>query len=196
MKNLLAYMFLVFFSLSFQPGTGKVKWVVTTGCSLRVDGSTNINQFTCTIPNYNYPDTITVSKSTTSTVLLEGNIRPEVMRFDCHLKAMTDDLRKTLKAKEFPRIVIRFLSLSQYPDASVRQKIITGQVLIELAGITRRYEVNYNVLAADDNIIHLIGSRQVKFTDFKIEPPRKLGGLIRTDNELSVVFSLRVKVVN
>ena len=129
-------------------------------------------------------------------VQLQGYIRPEVLHFDCHMKAMTDDLRKTLKAKQFPRMTIRFLSLSQYPTAAMRQNILTGQVLIELAGITRRYDVNYNVLAANNDIVHLIGTRRVQFTDFKIDPPRKLGGLIRTDNDLSVVFSLRVKVLD
>ena len=85
--------------------------------------------------------------------------------------------------------------ISQYPTAAMRQNILTGQVLIELAGITRRYDVNYNVLAANNDIVHLIGTRRVQFTDFKIDPPRKLGVLIRTDNDLSVVFILRVKVL-
>ncbi|MGV3527907.1 MAG: hypothetical protein ACO1OO_03355 [Flavisolibacter sp.] len=196
MKNLLTYVLLALFSLSFQPGSGNVRWVVTTGCSLKVDGSTNVNEFTCNIPSYSYPDTIFVSRTAAGGVQLQGYIRPEVLHFDCHMKAMTDDLRKTLKAKQFPRMTIRFLSLSQYPTAAMRQNILTGQVLIELAGITRRYDVNYNVLAANNDIVHLIGTRRVQFTDFKIDPPRKLGGLIRTDNDLSVVFSLRVKVLD
>jgi hypothetical protein len=69
-------------------------------------------------------------------------------------------------------------------------------VIIELAGVSRRFEVDYKMVSADGSIINLVGSRQVNFSDFNITPPRKVGGMIRTNNELSVVFNLRMKVLD
>lgn len=69
-----------------------------------------------------------------------------------------------------------------------------GAVLIELAGVARQFEVAYKV-AADRNTINLVGTQQVHFSDFNITPPRKLGGMIRTENELSVEFNLKIKVI-
>jgi hypothetical protein len=129
-------------------------------------------------------------------VLLSGNIQLDVQNFDCHNGIMTADLRKTLKAKEYPKLVIRFLNITRYPDANARQSITKGAVFIELAGVSKRFDVDYKVVSADNNYINLVGSRVVNFSDFNISPPRKLGGMIRTRNELSVEFNLRIKVIN
>ena len=129
-------------------------------------------------------------------MLLSGNIQLDVQNFDCHNGIMTADLRKTLKAKEHPKLVIRFLNISRYPDTDVRQSITKGAVFIELAGVSKRFDVDYKVVSADNNYINLVGSRVVNFSDFNLTPPRKLGGMIRTKNELSVEFNLRIKVIN
>src|SRR5829696_8772898 len=92
-----------------------LRWVIVNGCSLTVDGSTNVNKFSCAITNYATPDTIAVTKNGNQALHLSGCIRLEVKNFDCHNLIMTADLRKTLKSKEFPALVIRFISLSKYP---------------------------------------------------------------------------------
>lgn len=197
MNWMLLYLLLLFSGLSFRSDNTNVKkWVIIKGCSLKVDGKTNINNFSCAITNYSRPDTIVATTGSLHAVQLNGNIKLEVQHFDCHNPVMTADLRKTLKAREFPRLVIRFLSISQYPDATTRQKMTKGLVTIELAGVSKRFEVDYKVLSAESDYINLVGSREINFSDFNISPPSKLGGMIRTDNELSVVFNLRMKVLD
>lgn len=195
MVKQLAYL-LILLSAFTPPGkTVITRWVITNGCSLKVDGSTNVNNFSCAISNYSKPDTILVNRNV-NPVLLSGNIQLDVQNFDCHNGIMTADLRKTLKAKEFPKLVIRFLNISRYPQPDVHQSITRGSVFIELAGVSKRFDVDYKVVSADNNYINLVGSRVVNFSDFNLTPPRKLGGMIRTKNELSVEFNLRIKVLN
>src|SRR5687768_1368454 len=78
------------------------RWVIIKGCSLKVDGSTNVNNFSCSIANYSKPDTIVVTRSGNQAVALSGKIKLDVQNFDCHNAMMTADLRKTLKAKAHP----------------------------------------------------------------------------------------------
>ena len=197
MRTLLLYLSIIFSGLGFQNNKpGVTRWVIVNRCTLKVDGSTNINTFSCTIPNYSNPDTIEVNRSGNQVMQLNGNIKVEVQGFDCHNPIMTADLRKTLKAKEFPKLLISFLSLSKYPDASSRQEVTKGMVAIELAGVSKRFEVDYKVISADKAFINLVGTRKVNFSDFNITPPRKLGGMIKTNNELSVEFVLRMKVLD
>jgi hypothetical protein len=165
------------------------------GCSLKVDGTTNVNSFSCIIKNYSKPDTILVNRNASQHVKLNGNIRLEIQNFNCHNPVMTSDLRKTLKAKEHPHLVIRFLSISQYPATTVN-KASKGIVSIELSGITKLFEVDYQVVSADIDHINLIGSRKINFSDFKIVPPSRLGGMIRTNNEINVVFDIKMKVLD
>jgi len=195
MRKALLYIFIIFISLGFQTRQRVTRWVVTSGCSLKVDGKTNINTFSCAIMNYNKPDTILVTRSGNFPIGLNGNIQLDVQNFDCHNPIMTADLRKTLKAKEFPKLIIRFLSMNKYPDVG-RADVRKGQVLIELAGVVRRYEVDYKTASSDASVISLVGTRQVLFSEFNLSPPRKLGGMIKTNNELTVVFNIRMKVMD
>lgn len=196
MRTLLIYLFILLTAFNYQNNPNVLKWVVMSGGSLRVDGSTNVNQFTCAITNYSKPDTIHVSRSNNPSVKLNGAIRLDVKNFDCHNKPMTDELRKILKAKEHPKLMIKFVSLNQYPEPHSKNKIINGLVFIELAGVTKKYEVHYKVISADHANIQLVGTRDVLFTDFNISPPKKLGGMIKTNDKLKVEFNVRMKVVN
>lgn len=171
------------------------RWVITKGCSLKVGGSTTINKFNCVIPEYARPDTLTFYKGASS-IIFSGCIKLDVNNFDCHNSIMTKDLRETLKAKEFPNLSIHFLSLSKYPIDGKNNEIIKGAVNIELAGVTKRYEVDYKFNKCGKDLVRMVGIRQVNFSDFNIVPPRKIGGLIQTHNELNVEFILNVKILD
>lgn len=167
------------------------------GGSLKVEGSTNVNKFTCVIDSYAKPDTLLLYKNNPKGIApVSGILKLDVQNFDCHNPVMTSDLRKTLKVKSFPKLTIRFINLSKYPDLSGNTELIKGLVAIELAGVTKRFEVDYKLISAGESAISLIGTRQVNFSDFNIVPPRKIGGMIQTNNELNVIFKLRIKVID
>jgi hypothetical protein len=109
---------------------------------------------------------------------------------------MTRDLQKTLKAKTFPKLIIRFISLNRYPRFNNQTDAISGVVTIELAGVTKQYEVDYKFVSDGAQFLTLIGTRRVNFSDFNLIPPRKMGGMIQTFNELNVEFNLKMKVLD
>lgn len=175
-----------------------LKWVIIKGGILSVIGNTNVNNFNCDISNYANPDTIIIYKNSIDKmgVRMLGNINLDVGSFDCHHAVMTNDLRKTLKVKEFPKLGIKFLSLSKFPDLNIRQDILKGMVEIKLAGVIKRFEVSYKLSMDGNDIIHLVGNQDINFTDFGITPPRKVGGMIKTNNKLAVEFRLKFKTIN
>lgn len=172
------------------------KWVITQNSSLAVNGTTNINKFTCDIPSYGQTDTITLTKSKKDkTIVLSGNIDLKTQNFDCHNAMMTRDLRKTLKASQYPTLQIRFLSLSSLPRLTNQPEHVTGLVVIQIAGVSKQFEVNYQIAVNEQQNIILLGSRNVNFSDFELIPPRKLGGMIKTDDKLSVTFHLKINPI-
>lgn len=184
-----------------------VRWVLSKHCTLKVNGSTNINKFSCTIPEYVNPDTLIIEKvNKQQRVKIKGSIILGVQNFDCKNAMMTSDLRKTLKSKLYPKLIITFEDLSNYPDPAYRgttitdpahpATAITGFVTIELAGAVKRFEINYQYVMSGDNNLKLIGSKKVNFSDFNIIPPKRLGGMIKTNNELDVEFMLNIKILN
>lgn len=175
--------------------SNKVKWVVLNGGTLRVNGSTNINTFSCIVANNAPSDTLTLSLNKDGSELMTGNINLDLFGFDCHNPMMTLDLRKTLKAKDYPVMKINFLSLEKNPCLKTTQEAIKGWVNIELAGVIKKYEVDYKLSMDNMHVIHLIGDRSVNFSDFNLTPPRKLGGMIKANNNLDVEFSLNIREV-
>lgn len=182
--------------MSFLPADNiKVKWLVLKGATLNVAGSTNINTFSCIIPDYSIPDTLICYKNSgkDQSITMTGLVSLPIFSFDCHNNMMTADLRKTLKAKDFPKLIIHFISLRKFPELKTTPENITGMVYIELAGIAKKFEVNYTISMDEQKVIHLVGKRSVNFSDFHITPPRKLGGIIQTKDKLDVEFHLNFK---
>ncbi len=169
----------------------QAKWLISESSSLSVNGSTNVSKFSCDIASCDQADTLTVWHGENG-INLTGSIDPAVLSFDCHKAMMTHVLRKTLKAKQYPRLHIRFLSLSELPELSTRPTPITGQVEIEIAGIKKLYTVNYRI-SDTAKVIHLVGSQHLNFSDFDLVPPHKLGGMIKTKDQLTVSFHLKMK---
>jgi hypothetical protein len=200
LRILILILIALFSTISFKavplraPAEYPVRWLLSKDCSLKVNGSTNINKFNCSIPNYPSPDTLIFSRQKNNEAIkISGAMSLEVKNFDCHNPMMTADLRKTLKAKDFPRIIISFISLSKYPEQG--NQMITGMVTIQLAGTTKHFEVDYRFVPQDNETLTLIGTKRINFSDFNITPPRKLGGMIKTNDELSVEFILKARIL-
>jgi hypothetical protein len=173
------------------------KWVVNENSSLTVNGTTNINKFSCEIPSCDKTDTLTIGTGKNGkNVVLAGDVVLSIKSFDCHNSAMTRELRKTLKESEFPTLCITFLSLNTLPVLSARPEPITGLVDINIAGVRKRCEVSYQITEDTKKVIQLVGSRDINFSDFNLVPPRKLGGMIQTKDKLSVEFCLKIKAID
>lgn len=188
---------LLFIAAANGGGSNKIKWAILKDCTVKVNGSSNVNKFSCSIPDYPDPDTLTCYKKGTNDmpVVLSGRMSLPVINFDCQNSMMTSDLRRTLKAKEFPKLVISFLSLGKYPELKADQEDIVGTVNIELAGVSKKISIYYKISMDDQKIVHLTGSQTIHFSDFNIVPPRKLGGMIRTNDKLDVTFHINFRVV-
>ncbi|MBY0480565.1 MAG: YceI family protein [Chitinophagaceae bacterium] len=196
MGKKLLYIGLILILSGFNHPDNKASWVVMQGSTLTVNGSTNVNSFRCDISNYNLPDTISLGRSTQKgvSVTMNGKLNLEIEAFDCHNKMMTSDLRKTLKAKQFPILSIKFISINSFPDFKNPTKIV-GVVEIGLAGVTKRFDINYLFSGDEKMLLHLKGNQEIHFSDFKLIPPSKLGGVIRAKDELLVEFMLKLKPI-
>jgi hypothetical protein len=155
------------FNLPRRAWTGnKVqRWVISKNSSLSVNGRTNVNKFSCAIPDYDKVDTLVLTTVDPGRhVVLSGSIGLSISTFDCHNSGMTKQLRKTLEEKQFPLLRIKFLSLSQMPVLTATPEAVTGLVDIEIAGVSKRFEVNYQITQNAQKSIQLLGTRDINFS--------------------------------
>lgn len=183
-------------SLAGRPG-GKTQWIVQKTSTLSIDGRTNVNRFSCAVVEYTEPDTISCFKSISPNnpqgVPLQGVLRINIDAFNCHNRVMTAEFKKTLKYKQYPQLKVCFVSLEKMPFSGNGSETIKGNVDIELAGLSRRFEINYTSCKTDAGEFQLVGNHTFCFSDFQLRPPQKMGGLIRVNDQLKVQFILFLK---
>ncbi|MEP6595978.1 MAG: hypothetical protein ABJA71_08520 [Ginsengibacter sp.] len=188
-------LFIVKTEMVIAQSSANVKWVVEKNSTLRVEGRSNVNRFTCNINEYAEKDTIICFNQPSRSISLTGEIHMDIFSFNCHSSSITKNLRKTLKAREYPKMTIRFLSLQGMPALKNKTELIKGWVEVDLAGIVKRFELNYSFSRALSGYIQLNGGRSFRFSDFKLSPPQKLGGLIKVKDDFDVNFQLILRTV-
>jgi hypothetical protein len=180
------------------PGA-KTTWIVQKSSSLSINGRTNISRFSCGIAQYGEPDTITILKEEcrdkTTGIPLCGVLRINIEDFDCRNRVMTGEFKRTLHFRQYPHLKITFLNLEKMPVFGPRPETLTGQVVIELAGVSKQVVMEYASEREDAETIQLTGSRRLCFSDFGLQPPQKMGGLIHVDQSLDVRFILCMRQI-
>ena len=135
-----------------------------------------------------------VTADQNNNMLLSGVLNIEVKYFDCQNLMMTRQLRKTLKEDQFPAFQVRFLSLKETPLLKQKKDFVKGFVALTITGVTKQFEICYQ-LSRDKNTMVLVGNQTINFSDFKLEPPKRMGKLILAKDQLSVAFVLKMESV-
>jgi len=168
-------------------------WIIDAESQLTIQGSTNVNNFICKIEYYTGADTLQYVKGNSSRELrfTRSRMVVPVRSFDCGASRISKDFWKTLKSETYPELEINFISL-QAP--SLRDsKNIRGAVNITLAGVTVNYSILYQVHVKENGDVLLNGTHAVNFSDFQLNAPQKLKGLIKVKEVLNVEFNLVLK---
>jgi len=176
-----------------QHSTTNETWVVSSASTLKVDGKTNINNFSCMVASYGKSTDQLICEKSIDGCKVTSHLTIAIALFDCHNRMMTKDLQKTLKSQQFPEMVIGFKKFSALPSTLNKGMIFSGKADIVLAGVTRSYDIKFTTLANTSTEVELLGKKTLLFTDFGLTPPSKLGGTIKVKNELDVEFKLLLK---
>ena len=144
---------------------------------VKINGNTNVNSFQCINSKFKNEGSYNFSEKNLPNIILK------VTDFDCGNKMMTKDFQKILNAEKYPEMTIKFLSFTK------NQKKYMSVVEVKMMNQSRKYNVEFNL---ENN--KMIGKKTVKFSDFNITPPKKMGGMIVVKDDLDLTFSLSTKI--
>lgn len=168
------------------------RWAVQNSSSLSIKGSSNVNTFGCASTGNFKSETVHGQVLKNQSVELKGAVSIDINSFDCNNRMLTNDLRKTLKASEFPNMRIHFINLERVPLTHDDYDYVGGDVYIELAGQKKRFYLRYALTRTADGLT-LSGSRAFSFSDFNLSPPQKVGGMIKVKDDFDVSFKLVIR---
>ncbi len=176
--------------LSIARQTNNVSFFINEDSKLRINGTSNVNDFECF---YNAPissDSVFQSVTFGDSLFFEGKpIQFKTSSFDCGKRAINRDLQKTLKADDFP-----FMELS-IKTAEIADSVpFSSDLRVSIAGKTNIRPVTITAYSSSDSKITFSGNGQILLTDFGLEPPTALFGLVKVNDEIEINFELSIEL--
>lgn len=195
MKTILILVALSLMALSPRPPLVH-RLIVQSSSTLNIDGTTNVNSFTCAISKYVGQDTLVLHEGGKSIrpVFVKGAVGLDASSFDCGMDLMTSDFLKAIDSKKHPAIVIDFISFERMPAYTYAPEQFKGILKISLAGATKLFEVNCAIGTSPSGVIYLAGSREFQFSDFGLTPPTRMFGTVKVSEALKVSFNLKLQL--
>lgn len=123
-----------------------------------------------------------------------AQLRVPVKGFDCGNPKMERDLRRSLRAKEFPLILFDLHGVSSARTRGAGDYAVEIEGALRLAGVERSVTLALKIVRAGPDRYRVTAALPVKMTDFEIAPPVALFGLIRASDELTINFDLALAI--
>ena len=197
-----------------QPST---TLVASTASHVWLDGTTNVNRWRCAGDSLRVEAVVTAAPEELARLLsrweslpsgsrLETpadpaaalgatlDLRIPITALDCANRLMERDMRKALRAESHPEIRYRFRRLREArftPAGAVPAFTLVVDGDLELAGRSAPVAMTVSATRKGERI-RLRAGMQVRMTDFGVEPPVALLGLIRARDALWVSLDLEL----
>jgi hypothetical protein len=172
------------------------RWIVDSSSKLVIYGDTNVNRFTCETDCFEKIDTLEyhLDEKACDIFFTQTQIRVPVKSFRCGSEMITKDFWETLNVEKYPTMTVHFLNLRDFSTAE-NGDLVRGEVAIVLAGVQKKYHVQYRLERHSQDYFSLVGKQPVCFSDFQLKAPRKMMGLIQVQEDLEVEFLMKLKVL-
>lgn len=169
------------FLISFIMQSAASPYMVIKEKSITVDGNTSIGGFSCTYNLAGQSDTLFINKLAETPFCFSL----PVPAFKCGNFLLNRDFQHTLKADEYPEISVEVLTLDKKGNGN-----FTGKIKLNLVGKYKYLEdVNFQIKKYDNTRI-LSANFLFKASEFELVPPKKLGGMIKADDEMIITVDL------
>ncbi|MFW6101445.1 MAG: YceI family protein [Bacteroidota bacterium] len=101
---------------------------------------------------------------------------------------MNNIMYDALKAEDHPKIEYNLVS-SKLLQKTEEAFTLQTEGYLTVAGVKKQISMQVKGEQVDDNTIRFTGAKNLKMTDFKINPPKALFGAIKSGDEVNVKFS-------
>ena len=162
--------------------------------SITLKGTSTLHDFECS--SKSIEGTIEIDPAKQSFTSAEVVIPVKSIHSDN--TSMDDKMYDALKIDEYPAIHFS-LTVSDSMQILRTAAADTGVHLrgnLTIAGRQRPIELRVNAVKRDGDIINIRGTEKLLMTDYGIDPPTFMLGVLKTGNEVTIEFSLDLKEDN
>ena len=181
------------FTIAGSASAQSVRLAVAPESKLWIEGGSNLHGWSCKASSIDA--TIDVDeaflKSTAPTLLKKVQVKVPVRNLKCGHGGMDNNLYKALKADDTPDVSYILGTFDVVPGVSDSFTVKSVGTLT-IAGTQKTVTMDVTASKLADGSVRAEGELPLLMTDFGVKPPTAMLGTLRTDNKVTVKFSLIV----
>jgi len=194
MKNvILSFICLLMLGFSTNnSGFKTAEFLIEGNSELGIAGSTNVNEFNCNLlfSDINSKVKALYQKEGNKIKFQDASLHLANECFDCGSRMMNNDFLEMLKTQRYPNIALDLKEIIINPKNPNENIALLN---ISLAGRSKLYSIWLNVNQSDK--INASGCLKLNLSDFNLEPPKKMLGLVVVDDAIEINLDLKIKPI-
>jgi len=161
---------------------------------LYIEGTSNVNSFDCSCKD-NFPKRgikVAFSDDFKTIRFTNSFFKIRTQSLDCNNSRMNRDLCEALKSSEYPDIKIelkeaKLVSTTPGSDGWLSIKV---NATMTITNVTKDVVLDVKGKKNSDDRFRFVCSKEILLTDYNIEPPTALLGLVKVRNNIKINFDL------
>src|SRR5690625_4400491 len=179
-----------------------------------IEGTSNVNSFSCIAEAFQGGMVIEPELPEEMPEKIEGDVILElkipVLGFECGKRRMNRDINRALKSDSHPFIHFEYHNVrvadrrqQEITDSREQEESFEGrgsnwllevEGVLTVAGTSRTITFNAEGAVLDEKRVRVRGHKEILMTDYNIEPPTALLGVVRAQDELTVYFDIQATI--
>lgn len=183
---------LILVGLAPPPGPRPVRLVLQPSSRVTIEGTSNLHDWSCTASNLQADIQVQLEDDGTAVPVAVdfASIAIPVASIECKNDKMNENLRKALRDRENPTISFRITAPGALRSNGPGRVSSTFRGELRVAGVTKTIDLPVQAIVTPDGKLRISGEKLFLMTQFGIEPPTAMLGMLKTANRLSVRFDL------
>lgn len=169
---------------------------------LSIEGSSNVNTFECNSIDRSAPFSIGISVNDNGDTLRLSNatIYLRTKSLDCNNSKMNSDLCEALKADQYPIIKIDLLGVmtkdgTRFEEIENEWKTVKALAAFTITNVAKRVVMDVRVRRTEGGKYRFMAKKEVRMTDYNIQPPEVLFGMIKVNNVIGINMDITTRLV-
>ena len=167
---------------------GQTTYKQIGAATIVVAGTSTMHDWTMTSEGGNYNASFEVNADGTPSALNAVTVTVPAESLKSKEKAMDKNAYKSLMTDKYKDITFKLTS------SKITGKTITCNGNLTISGTTKPVDVEVTYEVKNGNLV-CKGSKKIKMTDYKVEPPTFMFGAIKTGDEITVSFDVTLSPI-
>jgi len=179
-----------------------IVYSIENGSSLSISGTSNVNTFSCLCSETFKRQVLEIVRVDSTRQLRFKNavLKLPTQSMDCNNSRMNSDLCDALKSSKYPYIVVELQQIQLRPAAlsATRNEWfdVVAVATLTITDVCKPIVMDVRGIRLGDDRYRFVCSKNVRMTDFNVDPPTALFGLIKVNNDIKINLDITASVSN